>query len=122
MAANVRLEGRVAIVTGASRGIGEAIARTFAENGAKVVLSSRKQESLDAVASSIRESGGEALAIACHTGKMEMIDALYGKVMDTYGKVDVLVNNAATNPSIRRGISSWPRRPARSWWRRSAAR
>lgn len=98
MGVNFSLEGKVAIVTGASRGIGEAIARTFAENGAKVVLASRKQESLDAVAASIEESGGEALPIACHTGHMDMIDALFDKVMDAYGRVDVLVNNAAANP------------------------
>ena len=98
MSVDFSLTDRVAIITGASRGIGEAIASTFAEYGAKVVLSSRKQESLDAVANSINEAGGEALPIACHTGKMEMIDALYEKVMDTYGRVDILVNNAATNP------------------------
>jgi len=95
---NFDLKDKVAIVTGSSRGIGEAIARTFAENGAKVVLSSRKQESLDTVASSIRASGGEALPIACHTGKMEMIDALFEQVMNAYGRVDILVNNAAANP------------------------
>ena len=98
MGVDFNLTDRVAIVTGASRGIGEAIAKTFAEYGAKVVLASRKQEGLDAVAKSINEAGGEALPIACHTGKMEMIDALYEKVMDTYGRVDILVNNAATNP------------------------
>jgi NAD(P)-dependent dehydrogenase (short-subunit alcohol dehydrogenase family) len=98
MGASFSLKDRVAVVTGASRGIGEAIARTFAENGAKVVLSSRKQESLDSVAASIKKSGGEAIAIACHTGKMEMVDALYERVLDAYGKVDILVNNAATNP------------------------
>ena len=98
MGANFNLDGKVAIVTGASRGIGEGIAKTLAENGATVVLSSRKQESLDSVAASIKDSGGEALALACHTGKLEMIDVLYDKVMDAYGKVDILVNNAATNP------------------------
>lgn len=98
MGVDFNLTDRVAIVTGASRGIGEAIAKTFAEYGAKVVLASRKQEGLDAVAKSINEAGGEALPIACHTGKMEMIDALYEKVMDAYGRVDILVNNAATNP------------------------
>ncbi len=98
MGASFSLKDRVAVVTGASRGIGEAIARTFAENGAKVVLSSRKQKSLDSVAASIKKSGGEAIAVACHTGKMEMVDALFERVMDAYGKVDILVNNAATNP------------------------
>ncbi len=98
MGVDFSLTDRVAIITGASRGIGEAIAKTLAEYGAKVVLSSRKQEALDAVAKSINEAGGEALPIACHTGKMEMIDALYEKVTDTYGRVDILVNNAATNP------------------------
>jgi len=98
MSVDFSLTDRVAIVTGASRGIGEAIATTFAEYGAKVVLSSRKQEALDGVAKSINDAGGEALPIACHTGKMEMIDALYEKVMDTYSRVDILVNNAATNP------------------------
>ena len=98
MGVDFSLTDKVAIVTGASRGIGEAIAKTFAEYGAKIVLASRKQEGLDAVAKSINEAGGEALPIACHTGKMEMIDALYEKVMDTYGRVDILVNNAATNP------------------------
>ena len=98
MGVSFSLEGKVAIVTGASRGIGESIARTFADNGAKVVLASRKQESLDVVAASIKESGGEALPIACHTGHMDMIDALFEKVMAEYGRVDVLVNNAAANP------------------------
>jgi NAD(P)-dependent dehydrogenase (short-subunit alcohol dehydrogenase family) len=98
MGVSFSMKDKVAIVTGASRGIGESIAKTFAENGAKVVLASRKQESLDAVAASIKESGGEALPIACHTGHVDMIDALYDKVMDTFGRVDVLVNNAATNP------------------------
>jgi len=98
MGVSFDLTDKVAIVTGASRGIGEAIARTLADNGAKVVLASRKQEALDGVAASIKESGGEALAMACHTGKLDMIDALYEKVMDTYGRVDILVNNAAANP------------------------
>ncbi|MBI4832547.1 MAG: glucose 1-dehydrogenase [Candidatus Lindowbacteria bacterium] len=98
MRGDFRLDGKIAIVTGASRGIGEAIAKTFARNGAKVVISSRKQESLDAVADSIRKSGGEALPIACHTGKIEMINALFDKALEKYGRVDILVNNAATNP------------------------
>ncbi|MCP4604242.1 MAG: glucose 1-dehydrogenase [Proteobacteria bacterium] len=98
MSIDFSLKDKVAIVTGSSRGIGESIARTFAANGAKVVLTSRKQESLEQVASSIKEAGGEAVPIACHTGKMEMIDALFEKVMKSFGRVDILVNNAATNP------------------------
>ena len=98
MAVDFSLKDKVAIVTGASRGIGEAIAKTFAQHGAKVVLVSRKQEALDKVAAAIKGSGGEALAVACHTGKIADMDALYKKVVDTYGRVDILVNNAATNP------------------------
>lgn len=92
------LTGKVAIVTGASRGIGEAIARALAEHGASVVLCSRKQEGLDPVAASINENGGKAIAIACHTGKTEAIDALYARVKEELGRVDILVNNAAANP------------------------
>lgn len=92
------LKDKVAVVTGASRGIGEAIARAFAERGAVVVLCSRKQEALDKVAAAIEAEGGRARAIACHTGDVKQIDALYEQVMSAYGRVDVLVNNAATNP------------------------
>ena len=98
MSVNFSLEGKVALVTGGSRGIGEAIAKTYAEAGAKVVVSSRKAEALDTVVGSIKESGGEAMAVACHTGKLDLIEALYEKVLDTYGRIDILVNNAATNP------------------------
>jgi len=93
-----RLEGKVAIFTGSSRGIGEAIAKAFAENGAKVVVASRKQDGVDAVARAIEEAGGEALAVACHTGKSDDVDALMKKSVEAFGKVDILVNNAATNP------------------------
>ena len=96
--ADFSLAGKVAIVTGASRGIGEAIARGMAEYGAAVVLASRKQEGLDAVAAGIKTGGGKALAVACHTGKMEDINALFTRVEAEFGRVDVLVNNAATNP------------------------
>jgi len=92
------LTGKVAVVTGASRGIGEAIARCYAKAGAKVALLSRKQESLDAVAAKIRDEGGEALPLACHTGDAERVAEVVGQVGDTWGGVDVLVNNAATNP------------------------
>lgn len=94
----IHLEGKVAIVTGASRGIGEAIARTYAQAGAKVVLASRKLESLLEVQKKIEADGGEALSVACHTGSREQIDALVEQAVARFGKVDVLVNNAATNP------------------------
>jgi NAD(P)-dependent dehydrogenase (short-subunit alcohol dehydrogenase family) len=92
------MKDKVAIVTGSSRGIGEAIARTFAAHGAKVVLASRKMEGLEAVAKAIEAEGGEALPIACHTGKEEQVEALVDAAVARFGKVDVLVNNAATNP------------------------
>jgi NAD(P)-dependent dehydrogenase (short-subunit alcohol dehydrogenase family) len=88
------LEGRVAIVTGASRGIGEAIARLFVEHGAQVVVASRKQEGVDAVASSL---GPRAIGIAAHTGRQEECLGLVEKTISTFGKVDILVNNAGTN-------------------------
>jgi NAD(P)-dependent dehydrogenase (short-subunit alcohol dehydrogenase family) len=93
-----RLEDKVAIVTGGSRGIGEAIARRLAGEGAKVVIASRKQEGLDPVAASIREAGGTCLPVACHTGKKDDVEALVKRTVDELGKVDVLVNNAGTNP------------------------
>lgn len=93
-----RLEGKVAIVTGASRGIGEAIAMQMAQEGAKVVLVSRKIEGLQAVADSIAAAGGEATAIACHVGKEEARQDMLKQAIGAYGQVDVLVNNAATNP------------------------
>src|SRR4051812_17852684 len=92
------LTGKVAIVTGASRGIGESIARALAAHGAKVVLASRKIEGLQAVASEIKEAGGDATAVVCHAGQEDQIRALVATTAATYGKVDILVNNAATNP------------------------
>ncbi|HLL52303.1 MAG TPA: glucose 1-dehydrogenase, partial [Myxococcaceae bacterium] len=92
------LKDKVAIVTGASRGIGESIAREFSAAGAKVVISARKQPGLDEVAEKIRQAGGEVLTVAAHTGKLEDIQALVKATVDKFGKVDVLVNNAATNP------------------------
>lgn len=94
----IHLEGKVAIVTGASRGIGEAIARTYARAGASVVLASRKIEGLLEVQKKIEAEGGRALAVACHTGVSAQIEALVARAVDHFGKVDVLVNNAATNP------------------------
>ncbi len=93
-----RLRDKVAIVTGASRGIGAAIAGMMADEGAKVVLVSRKIEGLEAVAAEIRGNGGDATPIACHVGQPEKRQALLAQALETYGKIDILVNNAATNP------------------------
>lgn len=92
------LTGKVAIVTGASRGIGQAIAERYAEAGAKVVISSRKQEGLDAVVKGITDKGETALAVAAHNGQKEALQALAQAALDAYGRIDILVNNAATNP------------------------
>jgi NAD(P)-dependent dehydrogenase (short-subunit alcohol dehydrogenase family) len=92
------LEGKVALVTGASRGIGEAIAVAFAAAGARLVLASRKLGDLEAVAKRIRDAGGEALPVACHTGRPAEVEALAAAVQDHHGGLDVVVNNAATNP------------------------
>lgn len=92
------LSGRVAIVTGASRGIGLAIAQAYARAGASIVLSSRKQDALDLAAAGIRAQGGEASAIAAHNGDKQALVALVAQTVARYGRLDILVNNAATNP------------------------
>ncbi|OYV92940.1 MAG: short-chain dehydrogenase [Acidobacteria bacterium 21-70-11] len=93
-----RLDGKVAVITGSSRGIGEAIARLFANQGAHVVVTSRKLESCEAVARSIRDGGGKATARACHVGEAGQRRALIDGVVEELGRIDILVNNAATNP------------------------
>jgi NAD(P)-dependent dehydrogenase (short-subunit alcohol dehydrogenase family) len=93
------LSGKVALVTGASRGIGSAIADSLAEHGAQVVLSSRKQADLDAEAARINEKHGEkATAIAAHAGRPEELERLVDAVMERFSRIDILINNAATNP------------------------
>ena len=92
------LNGKIACVTGASRGIGEEIAKLFAEQGAHVIISSRKIDGCQAVADKIKEAGGSAEAFACHVGNVEDIMAIFDHIKKTHGKLDILVNNAATNP------------------------
>ena len=88
------LKDKVAVVTGASRGIGRAIAQAFAREGAAVVICGRKQETLDQVA---REIGGGVHAVACHVGRADQIQRLVETTTARFGKIDILVNNAATN-------------------------
>ena len=93
------LKGKIAIVTGGSRGIGKAIALGFAKAGAKVALTSRKINDLEANAAEIKAFGGEALPVQAHLGKMEEINRMVGTVMDKFGRIDILVNNAGTSPA-----------------------
>lgn len=93
-----QLEGKVAIVTGSSKGIGKAIALGLAEHGAKVVISSRKQDAVDEVAAQFKAQGFEAVGIACHIGDPVQREALIEKTIAHYGGIDILVNNAAINP------------------------
>jgi len=92
------LEGKVAIVTGASKGIGLSIAQGLAEYGAKVLISSRSQESLDLVAKELSDDGLKVFPFACHVGDENQRKDLVKKTIDIYGRIDILVNNAAINP------------------------
>jgi len=94
----IELNDKVAIVSGASRGIGEAIALAFADAGASVVVSSRKLDGVQSVAAKITERGRPALALAAHVGRPEECKSLIGQTVERFGKVDVLVNCAGTNP------------------------
>jgi len=92
------LTGQVALVSGASRGIGEAIAHALAANGAHVICTSRKLEGCEAVAKAIRAAGGSAEALACHIGEIAGIEDVYKQISAKHERLDILVNNAATNP------------------------
>lgn len=98
MASLFDLTGKVAVVTGSSKGIGRAIAERMAEHGAKVVISSRKQDACEAVAKAITEKGGEAIVIPAHIGRKPDLQALMDKTIAQWGGIDVLVSNAAVNP------------------------
>ena len=93
----ISLEGKVIVVTGGSRGIGEAIARACLEAGAQVVIASRKAADLEATAGRLADAG-KVVPIACHTGKEAEVAALFERAIGELGRVDGLVNNAATNP------------------------
>lgn len=92
------LDGKIALVTGASRGIGEAIAKLLAQQGAHVIVTSRKIDGCQEVADAIVAAGGKATAMACHIGEMEQIIATIESIRSQFGKLDILINNAATNP------------------------
>ena len=92
------LTGKVAIVTGASKGIGEAMARGMAEFGASVVISSRKQEAVEEVAAAFQKDNLDAIGIACHVADADQRQNLVEKTIEKYGRVDILINNAGTNP------------------------
>jgi len=93
-----RLDHKVAIITGASKGIGKAIARALGQQGAKLVIASRKQEAVDETASELVAEGMEAIGIAAHMGDRQQVKNLVEKTITHFGGIDIIVNNAATNP------------------------
>jgi dehydrogenase/reductase SDR family protein 4 len=94
------LEGKVALVTGGSRGIGKEIALTFADAGADLAISGRKLQDLEKVADEIRKLGKRCLPVSAHARKVEELKHLVDQVVGTFGRIDILVNNAATNPAM----------------------
>ncbi len=108
---DVLLKGKVALVTGASRGIGKAIALEMARAGADIILVSRKHADLEKVAAEISVTGRRALALSAHVGRIEDVNNLVSKARDEFGKIDILVNNAATNPTMDPAIDA----TERSW-------
>ena len=101
-----RLDGQVAVVTGGSRGIGRASALALAEPGAQVVVSSRKLEACQEVVGEIEAQGGQGLAVAAHSGKLNDIQRLMDQAREHYGRIDILLNNAGMR--LRPNGKSWP--------------
>jgi len=98
------LKGKNALITGASRGIGRVLALGMAQAGADVAIASRKLPDLEKVAEEIRKTGRKCIAIPAHVGRIEEINNLVKRVVDEFGKIDILVNNAATNPTMAPAI------------------
>ena len=92
------LTGKIALITGASRGIGKSIAELLAEQGAHVIISSRNAGDCEAVVREIAEAGGSAEALACHIGDLQQIEETFQQIRQRHGRLDILVNNAAANP------------------------
>lgn len=90
--------GKVVLITGGSRGLGKAMTLEFARRGAKVVVASRKKDECDKVVAQVEAQGGEALAVACHVGQWDSLEAVVDQVCEVYGRIDVLVNNAGMSP------------------------
>ncbi|MFT5032572.1 MAG: NAD(P)-dependent dehydrogenase (short-subunit alcohol dehydrogenase family), partial [Bacteroidia bacterium] len=97
---SIDLSGKVAIITGGSRGLGKAMATGLAKAGASVVVASRKLENCEAVCEQIKADGGDALSVATHTGDTESIDNLLAMTRAHYGRIDIVINNAAINPGV----------------------
>jgi NAD(P)-dependent dehydrogenase (short-subunit alcohol dehydrogenase family) len=105
----ISLKGKVAIVTGASRGIGKAIALEMAKSGADLVVVSRKIADLEKTADEIKSMGRKAIPVAAHIGRLEDIAMVVAKAKEAYGKIDILVNNAATNPTMDSALDATDR-------------
>src|SRR5512136_2686969 len=98
------LKNKVVLITGASRGIGEAAAIGLAQAGADLAIASRKLPDLERVAAEVRQAGRKCLPIAAHVGRVEEVNNLVKKVVGEFGKIDILVNNAATNPTMAQAL------------------
>jgi NAD(P)-dependent dehydrogenase (short-subunit alcohol dehydrogenase family) len=98
------LQNKVALITGASRGIGETVAMGLAQAGADLAIASRKLPDLERVAAGVTKTGRKCLPVAAHVGRMEDIQNLVKKVVGEFGRIDILVNNAATNPTMAQAL------------------